>query len=191
MSPELVKWLEDASRDAAQAEEMLASNAPAAKDFALENAGFDPCEFQLANGNNVKIVFAKFWERIRYQDWREGARPAQYFAIKVYSTEDILPRRMAIHCEFRSGLDFALVAVPRVWEWLGGLLENRGHLKFDDVDAFIAELAENIEAFSDAGEDAVEHIQHLPEITDPEAFDKVDDSVFNDQQDSEPERETK
>ena len=29
--------------------------------------------------------------------------------------------------------------------------------------------------------------RHLPEISDEEAFDKVDDSKFNDQNDSEPE----
>jgi hypothetical protein len=38
---------------------------------------------------------------------------------------------------------------------------------------------------SDSDEDAVEHFRHLPEITDPEAFDHVDVSVFNDQNDSE------
>ena len=38
---------------------------------------------------------------------------------------------------------------------------------------------------SDAGEDAVEPIEHLPEMTTPEDFDKVDDSVFNDQNESE------
>ena len=42
--------------------------------------------------------------------------------------------------------------------------------------------------FSGTGEGAVEHIEHLPEITDPEAFDKVDDSIFNDQNDSGNER---
>lgn len=49
-------------------------------------------------------------------------------------------------------------------------------------------VAANMAELSDAGEDAVEHIEHLPELTDPEAFDKVDDSIFNDQNDSEPER---
>lgn len=35
-------------------------------------------------------------------------------------------------------------------------------------------------------EDAVEHVEHLPEITSRETFDKVDDSVFNDQNEAEP-----
>jgi len=34
--------------------------------------------------------------------------------------------------------------------------------------------------------DAVEHFKHLAEISDPEAFDREDDSVFNDQNENEP-----
>jgi hypothetical protein len=30
-------------------------------------------------------------------------------------------------------------------------------------------------------EDELEHIEHLPEITDPKAFDKVDDSFLKEQ----------
>ena len=185
VSPDLVKWLREAARDARYAEGPVNSETGPTEDFPLETAGFDACEFQLANGNNVKVVFAKFWERIRYQDWREGARPAQYYAIKVYSTEDTLPRCMAIQCEFRGGKDFALPAVPKLWEWLGDLLDNRGYVKYDDVGEFIEELAANMAELSDAGEDAVEHIEHFPEMTAPAEFDKVDDSVFNDQNDSE------
>jgi len=33
-------------------------------DAIMETAGFDAFEFQLANGNNVKVVFAKFWTRL-------------------------------------------------------------------------------------------------------------------------------
>jgi adenine-specific DNA-methyltransferase len=125
---------------------------------------------------------------IAFKKTAEGARPAQYYAIKVYSTEDTLPRSMAIHCEFRGGKDFALIDVPKLWEWLGKLVDERQFANYDWLDEFIEELAEKVAEFSDAGEDAVEHLKHLPEITDPDAFDKVDDSIFNDQNDSETER---
>ena len=48
-------------------------------------------------------------------------------------------------------------------------------------------MVEDAPAFelSDAEEDAVEHFQHLAELTDPEAFDHVDDSVYTDQNDGE------
>ena len=48
-----------------------------------------------------------------------------------------------------------------------------------------------VAGLSDAGEEAVEHVKHVSEITDPESFDKVDDSVFNDQNDGEAEAGTK
>jgi len=151
------------------------------EDFPLNTWGFEPIEFQLANGNDVKVVFAEFWERIRHHDWREGARPSQYYAIKVYSTEDILPRRMAVHCEFRGGKDFALCAVPKIWDWLDRLMEPRRLAEFDTLADFIDDLAEEMNHLSDEGEDAAEHIEHLPEIADTKAFDREDDSLYNDQ----------
>jgi hypothetical protein len=191
VSPELLKWLRDASRDARETEETLSAEAGPKEDFPLETAGFESYEFQLANGNNVKVVFAKFWERIRYQDWLEGARAAQYYAIKVYSTEDILPRQMAIHCEFRGGRDFAFPAVPKIWDWLDGLMDPRRLAEFDSLAEFIDELAEEMSSLSDAGEDAVEHVQHLPEVADPESFDHEDDSIYNDQDEPDSPRETR
>ncbi len=182
-SQNLVKWLREAARAAEDVEDQITAETPAAGDYPLETAGFDASEFRLANGNDVKVVFAKFWERLRYQDWREGARPSQYYAIKVYSTEDTLPRCMAIHCEFRGGKDFSLLAVPKVWEWLADLTDERKSAKYDWLEDFIQELAEKIAEFSDTSEDAVEHIEHLAEMIAPDAFDKVDDSLFNDQND--------
>jgi hypothetical protein len=185
VSPELANWLRDARLDAEEVEETNAAPTVPAEDYPLETAGLDPFEFQLANGHNVKIVYARFWERIRYQDWREGARPAKYRAIKVYCTEDTLPRSMAIHCEFRAGKEFALPTVPKIWDWLDELIQSRRFAEFDAVTEFIDELADQLIALSYAGGDAVEHFDHLSEISQPEFFDKVDDSLFNDQSDSE------
>ena len=170
--------------DAEDVEEQVAVEDRAAADYPLETAGFDACEFRLANGNDVKVVFARFWERIRFQDWREGARPSQYYAVKVYSTEDTIPRCMAIHCEFRAGKDFDLSAVSKVWEWLARVVDEREFIKYDWLDEFIQELAEMMGEFSDADEDAVDHIEHLAEMSLPDAFDRVDDSVFTDQYDN-------
>jgi len=182
VSPELLHWLRDARLDAEEAEEANAEPICPPEDYPLETAGFDPFEFQLANGHDVKIVFAKFWARIRYQDWQEGARPARYRAIKIYCTEDTLPRSMAIHCEFRAGKEFILPAVPKIWDWLEELVISRRFAQFDSVADFIDDLAEQLTLYSDIGEDAVEHVQHLPEIATPKAFDHdVDDSVYNDQ----------
>lgn len=155
-------------------------------DAFIDNAGFDPVEFELANGNRVKIAFAKFWERLTDLARRAGEQPGQFYAIRVYSSEGELSNQMTVQFEFRANHEFGLVVVPRIWEWLESLTENRGHLKYDTFDDFIEEFGEQIALLSDSAEDAVEHFQHLPEVTDPESFDKVDDSVFNDQNEIEP-----
>ncbi len=47
------------------------------------------------------------------------------------------------------------------------------------------EFAKKFVELSDAKDDAVEHISHLYEMTAPEAFDHdVDDSIYNDQNDT-------
>lgn len=154
-------------------------------EYFIENAGFEPFEFELANGNRVKIVFAHFWEEYTDSDRLGLTRPQKYFAIKVYSNEDRLINRMAVNYVFRADHEFGLTSVPKIWTWLEALIEQRGHIQYDAMDEFVEDFAEQIAQLTDTAEDAVEHIEHLPEISDPEAFDKVDDSVFNDQNDTE------
>jgi hypothetical protein len=60
-------------------------------------------------------------------------------------------------------------------------MEPRRLAEFDTLAEFIDDLAEEMNNLSDEGEDAVEHIDRLPEITDPKAFDREDDSIYNDQ----------
>jgi hypothetical protein len=155
------------------------------EDFPLETAGFDAFEFQLANGHDVKVVFARFWERLTLEDRRDGAKPMQYVAIKVYSTEDMLPRRLGMQCEFRASKDFNIKALPAVWEWLARNVEERGHVEYDGIDDFLDEFADRLYLLSDTSEDAVEHLANLPRLVVPRMFDQVDDSIFNDQNDME------
>ena len=88
---------------------------------------------------------------------------------------------MALHWEYRAGADFIMPAVPRIWEWLAGVADRGEGAKYDSVDDFLDDLTEQIQLISDAGEDAAEHIERLPELTIPEAFDHEDDSIYNDQ----------
>jgi len=151
-------------------------------DDLIETAGIDPFEFQLANGNNVKIVFARFWERLTDMDRMLGARPMKYFAIKIYSNEDNEFNRMAVRYVFRADHEFGLTAVPKIWDWLDYVVAVREHAKYDWLDEFVDDFAEKIAELTDSGEDAVEHLERLPEFTDPDAFDHdVDDSIYNDQ----------
>ena len=60
------------------------------------------------------------------------------------------------------------------------------HIKYDWLDEFVDDFAEQSAEITETKEDAVEHITHLPELSDPEAFDHdVDDSIYNDQNDVE------
>ena len=156
-------------------------------DSFIEYVEAEPFTFELANGNNVKIVFAHFWEQYTDSETHELTKPAKYFAIKVYSNEDLDVNRMAVRYVFRAGYEFGVTAVPTIWEWLGNMVEKREHIKYDWLDEFVDDFAEQIAEFTDTKDDAVDHLSHLCEMTDPEAFDHdVDDSIYNDQ--DEPDR---
>ena len=151
-------------------------------DSFIEYVETEPFEFELANGNNVKIVFAQFWETPDSAGYSNYTPADRYFAIKIYSNEDLEVNRMAVRYVLRAGYEFGVTAVPTIWEWLGNLVEKREHIKYDWLDEFVDDFAEQIAEFTDTKDDAVEHIIHLPEMTDPEAFDHdVDDSIYNDQ----------
>jgi hypothetical protein len=151
-------------------------------DVPVETSGFDPFDFQLANGNDVRVVFARFWDKLSYQDLREGARPTRYHAIKVYSTEGRIPRTLGVYCEYRADHDVPLTAIPKIWDWLTELTETRRYIQYDWLDELIDELTDHINQYADEGEDAVDHYSHLPALSDPFLYDH-DDSFFIDQND--------
>ena len=185
MSLEQLEWLKKLADDEAELDETPTEPRPK-EDVAIDLNGFEPWEFQLANGNHVRIIFAKFSEKIRRQDWREGARPSQYYAIKIYSDEETQSRHMAVQSEFRGGKDFSFSAVQKIWDWLAELLQSRRLAEYDTLAEFIDEFAEEMNCATDAGEDVFEHLQKLPQLADPKLFDQdVDDSIYNDQNEPE------
>jgi hypothetical protein len=148
----------------------------------------DPIVCELANGHTVKIV-AALWSRWRtYEEWSAGVRPEPYFAIRIYCTETTLPKRLAWIEEYTEEADFPVSNFDEIWQWLTELCASREVFDFDDFREFMDHVSDGIIRFSTPEPDAVEHIEHLAELTDPEAFDKVDDSVFNDQNDADTER---
>jgi hypothetical protein len=155
-------------------------------DSFIEYVETEPFEFELANGNKVKIVFAQFWETADTAGFSNYDPVDKYFAIKVYSNEDWRVNRMAVCYVFRAGYEFGGTVVPIIWEWLGKLVETREYIKYDWLDEFVDDFAAQIAEFTETEEDAVEHFVHLPELTAPEAFDHdVDDSIYNDQNETE------
>jgi hypothetical protein len=165
-------WLRDATLDAEEAEDTKHEPAGTSEDYPLETAGFDPFEFQLANGNSVKIVFSNFWERLADSDRQLGAKPGRYYAIQIYSNEDVLSSRMTLQYELREKYEFDTAQVENIWQWLQSLVENRGYTVYDGLEDFVDDFSHQISEMLD--EDAVEHFERLPLIADPESFDKVD-----------------
>jgi len=88
---------------------------------------------------------------------------------------------MALHWEFRAGKDFDFGALNSIWHWLDDMDERQLVNSYDWLDEFIDDFAEQINRLSDEGEDAFDHVDHLPEIVDRDAFDHEDDSIYNDQ----------
>ena len=145
----------------------------------------EPISCELANGHTLKLA-ARLWQRWRtYEDWIADVWPEPYFAIRLYCTENALPKRLVWTEEFREQLDFDAGRIPEIWQWLEEFTASRAIFNYDTLDEFVEELAERLAQFSAGGEDTVEHLQELPWLSAPDWFDRVDDSVFTDQNDAE------
>jgi hypothetical protein len=146
---------------------------------------FDPVRFDLASGDLVKVSLGLFWSKVSESDRRLGYRPYQYLAIRVYSNEDSQPRRIQQIHEFYGGKDFERPHCFKIWKWVLGHAESRERLNHENTDDFLALLESVIDKIQAADEDMLEHLEHLPSLTIPDAFDRFDDSIFTDQSDSE------
>lgn len=147
----------------------------------------DTISCELANGHALKIA-AGLWSRWRtYEEWVSGIHPEPYFAIRIYCTENTLPKRHTWVEEYCEDTDFPRCNFDEIWEWLTKLCTSRELFQFDELGEFLDYVTDGLLHFAATEPDAVEHIRRLPEITAPESFDKVDDSIFNDQNDSPPE----
>jgi hypothetical protein len=148
------------------------------EDF-IENDILEPVEFQLANGTNIRLAFAHFWEKLTVTERQQGVVARKYFAIRIYSNENQLSNHLSLQSELRAEHEFRVSSLTSTWAWLEEIVPSRRHMNYEDLDDFVEDLT--IELEGRFQEDAVEHIEHLPEISDPEAFDKYDDSLSNDQ----------
>lgn len=146
-----------------------------------DSEDFPPIEFELSNGNLVKVATGRFWTRITASDKRLGYEPQRYGAIRVYSTEGELQRVLTLQGEFVAEKDFLPEALSKIWDWLEALVANRGHIEFDWCDDFLNAFAEAISALSYEDEEAVEHYDQLPNLIEPESLDGEDDSICTDE----------
>ena len=148
---------------------------------AADSPDREPIVCQLANGHAIKIA-AAHWSRSRsYEDWASGLRPEPYFAIRIYCTENTLPKRLAWIEEFCEETDFPLHDFDSIWSWLTEFCKSREVFAFDDLCEFLDHVTDRIIQLSTPEFDAVEHLKHFSESTDPEDFYNPDDSIYTDQ----------
>lgn len=153
-----------------------------------EMFGAEPIVFQLLTGHDVKIVADRCYEPLDKSELSLGHTPQQLYTIRIYSTEDTFPRKMEEYHELRPFHDYEPGALAAIWEWLQAHVASRAGKEHETLSDFLEILADNMELLSIDEEDTVEHYRHLPEMTLPEAFDRIDDSYFNDQNDKEDSR---
>jgi len=144
---------------------------------------WDPVEFDLADGSAVKVVLGFFWTKVTTGDRALGTRPFKYLAIRVYSDEETHPRRVQQAHELIHGKDFEAEHCSKIWQWLVDHSASRERMDHDSLDDFLAVFESVIDKIQAEDEDMIEHLERLPAITLPDAFDQYDDSVFTDQRD--------
>lgn len=170
-------------REAQEAERLLEECETPPSAYPLSAHEWPAVEFQMANGNDVRVEVDWFPEQLPSDEKERGVRPGYYYAIRVFSTEDSLSRSLDLHWEERPGKEFSFETLSKVWGWLEALVRSRGHVAYDFTEEFIEDFEDKLTA-AQSDEDAVEHLEHLPEIINQEAFDRVDDSIYNDQNDT-------
>jgi hypothetical protein len=139
-----------------------------------------PIACELANGHTLKIK-ANYWIPWGVEELMSGIRPMAYFSIRVYCTENCLPKRLHRCEEFRAGVDFHILNICDIWQWLLKLTQSRAIFDYDDFDVFVYDLADYMGRNFTAESDTVSHFEDLAWISAPKWFDRVDDSIFNDQ----------
>jgi hypothetical protein len=147
---------------------------------------FDPVTFELASGDQVKVSLGLFWMKVSEMDRSWGSRPYQYLAIRIYGNEGCYPRRMQQLHEMRNGKEFTQHYCSKIWQWLLGHISSRDRFDHDSTEDFLTIFEEAIDKIQAEDEDMLEHLERLPSYTLPDAFDRIDDSIFTDQTDPEP-----
>lgn len=146
-----------------------------------EPSELEPFEFELPSGYSVRLTTLTVMQQPTAEDYLQGARPLPVCVLRVYCNQDHLLSRMVLAHEFRAPAEFEPSVLPKVWDWIARFVADRHHLDFDTLDDFLEALEDELAQDTFEDEDAVEHIRHLPELCDPEAFDHEDDSIHNDQ----------
>ena len=146
----------------------------------------EPIHCRLANGHRVVFMCQKFWVQPSIEDRREGQQATEVQALRVYSNSEPGAQRTSLSYEFRLGKDFELDGLRPSWQWMRELIESRALYDYDTLDDLMTDFALELEKAAVNSDNAVEHYEHLPEMTVPSLFDHWDDSFISDQDDEHP-----
>lgn len=152
---------------------------------AIPDDFIDPVEFDLACGTRIKVALGFFWTKVSEMDRSLGERPSKYFAMRFYSDADNRQRRVRQVHELIHEKDFEYRFCSKIWQWLADHSTSRCRFDHESVDDFLSAFEEVIDRIQSADEDMIEHLERLPMLHFPEAFDRIDDSIFTDQSDPE------
>ncbi|HWB02795.1 MAG TPA: hypothetical protein VG796_07195 [Verrucomicrobiales bacterium] len=141
----------------------------------------------LANGHWVEFACQRYWMAPSTAAAKKGQQAVEVEAVRIFSNEEPGSGNGKLIHEFRQGPEFHPAALGPAWEWLRDLLRSRRLYDYDSLEELLTDFADILA--TSAAETAVLHYERLPELTFPELFDRWDDSLTNDQ--TETEREEK
>ena len=145
----------------------------------------EPVGFDLADGAKVSVALGYFWSKVTESGQSVGQKPVRYLARRVYTDEGTRPKRVAMIHEFFHGINFERRFCPKIWQWLIAHSVSQERLDHESADDFLTAFEEAIDQIHSADEDMIEHLESLPSLILPSAFDPIDDSIFTDQSDPE------
>jgi len=135
----------------------------------------------LANGHWVEFTCRRYWLASGVSS-RTTLGALEIEAVRVCSNEEPGCHRSKLICELRNGADFDATALPAAWDWLRHLFHSRDLYDYDSLEELLEDFSRVLA--ESAEETAIAHYEHLPELTAPKDFDRWDDSLANDQEDT-------
>lgn len=137
--------------------------------------------FKTTSGHHVRVMMGYFWEELTDSDKLFGYKPKQFHAIRVYSTEDTLPRRLELRHEYLANKDYQPGIEADLKMWLVSIMNDKRHGDYDSVEDFLTDLADSFERLAAEAGDLIHH------LADPSM--ECDPSLLGFEADDEPKEE--
>ncbi len=154
--------------------------------FDLDNDQDDPMApvvFKLLNGNLVKVVAQEIRSPFTPRNSFEDELPEKTYRLIVFSNDYTFENAPINQFQVEPGIDFTEETIVEMLATIREHIGSDSRHDYEELDEFNEWLVEASLRIAECPEDAVRHYEKLPNLTYPEAFDRIDDSFFNDQND--------